>query len=225
MRMWIGLAAVAPLIAAGVGSVNTLTDEERKSGYVLLFNGRDLTGWSGNPRVWKVEDGMIVGASDDYPIQLNTFLVYEKPFSDFHLSAEVRLRNGNSGLHFRSTHIPGPGWIVMGYQADFSDAGDRSAWGNFYEERGRSRTMMKTPDEGWQVARKHVRPKDWNRIEVRAEGSRIRIWLNGVQTIDARDDKAASGIIALQLHSGEPMRVEFRNLKLKPPSGKEASAK
>jgi hypothetical protein len=84
--------------------------------------------------------------------------------------------------------------------------------------------MMKTPDEGWLIAKKHVRHKDWNRIEVRAEGSRIRIWVNGVQTIDATDSKAASGVLALQLHSGEPMRVEFRNMKLKP-LGKESRAK
>jgi hypothetical protein len=203
-------------MAAGSGELNTLAEAERKEGYVLLFNGKDLAGWSGHPKTWKVEDGMIVGTNDDYAIQLNTFLVYEKPVADFHLSAEVRMRNGNSGIQFRSTHIPGPGWIVMGYQADISDAGDRSAWGNFYEERGRSRTMMKTPDEGWLVAKKHVRNKDWNRMEVRAEGSRIRIWVNGVQTIDAVDTKAASGVLALQLHSGEPMRVEFRNMKLKP---------
>ncbi|MEZ5353732.1 MAG: DUF1080 domain-containing protein [Bryobacteraceae bacterium] len=74
---------------------------------------------------------------------------------------------------------------------------------------------MKTQDEGWRIAKTHVRHQEWNHVDVRAEGRRIRLWLNGVQTIDTMDDKAASGVIALQLHSGDPMRVEFRNLKLK----------
>jgi len=208
--------AFLPLSALAVEPVNRLNPAENRDGYQLLFNGKDLTGWSGDSRVWKVEDGAIAGTTDAHKIEQNTFLVHERTVSDFHLKAEVRLRNGNSGIQFRSTLHPGPGWIVSGYQADFSDAGDRSAWGNFYEERGRRRTLMKTEDEGWRVAKAHVRPKDWNLIEVRAEGPRVRIWLNGEQTMDAMDEKASSGVLALQLHSGEPMRVEFRNLKLKP---------
>ncbi|MEZ5353733.1 MAG: DUF1080 domain-containing protein [Bryobacteraceae bacterium] len=127
MRACLLLIGLLPLLAAS--GDNTLTEEERKQGYVLLFNGRDLTGWSGNPRTWRVEDGMLVGTSDDYAIQLNTFLVYKDTFSDLHLTADVRLRNGNSGIHFRSTHLTGPGWIVLGYQADFSEAGPTAPLG------------------------------------------------------------------------------------------------
>jgi hypothetical protein len=204
-----------PLFTLAADPINRLTPAEEREGYIVLFNGKDLTGWSGDSRVWKVEDGAIVGTTDEHKLEQNTFLVHERAVADFHLKAEVRLRNGNSGVQFRSALHPGPGWIVSGYQADFSDAGERSAWGNFYEERGRRRTLMKTEDQGWRAAKPHVRPKDWNLIEVRAEGPRIRIWLNGAQTIDALDEKARSGVLALQLHSGEPMRVEFRNLKIK----------
>jgi len=198
---------------------NRLSAEEQQAGYVLLFNGKDLSGWTGDPRLWKVENGVLVGTTDQTPIQENTFLIYEKPFSDFDLRAEVKLRNHNSGIQFRSTVQPGPGWIVGGYQADFSDAGERSAWGNFHEERGRKRTVMKTPDEGWQKGRTLYHKGDWNEIEVRAEGERMRIWLNGSMTIDLTDDKAKSGLIALQLHSGQPMRVEFRNIRIKDLAG------
>lgn len=194
---------------------NQLTPEERKEGYILLFNGKNLDGWEGDSTLWSVQDGAIVGSSDGNPFKVNTFLIYKKPFSDFLLKADIKLRNNNSGIHFRSTVLHGPNWIVSGYQADASDAGDRSAWGNFYEERGRSRTIMKTPDEGWQKAKSVVRKGDWNHYEILADGDHIRLTLNGVVTIDTTDDKASTGIIAIQLHSGEPMRVECRNIKLK----------
>ena len=118
-------------------------------GYTLLFNGKNLDGWDGDPALWSVQDGAIVGSSDGHPFKVNTFLIYKtRKFSDFTLKASIKLRNHNSGIQFRSGQLPGPGWIVSGPQADASDAGDKSAWGNYYEERGRSRTMMKTPDEG-----------------------------------------------------------------------------
>ena len=91
---------------------------------------------------------------------------------------------------------------MTGYQADFSDAGDRSAWGNFYEERGRGRTVMKSPVEGWRIAHSVVRLRDWNQYEILAQGNHIRLNLNGIVTIDTTDDKRSSGITALQLHSG-----------------------
>jgi len=181
-----------------------------------LFNGKDLSGWEGDPALWKVENGILVGSTDGRPIERNTFLIYKRPFSDFHLTAEVRLRNHNSGIQFRSTAQPGPGWVVTGYQADFSEAGDKSAWGNFYEEGGRGRKVMRSPDEGWQKGRTLVRQGDWNTVEIIAKGNRMLLKLNGVTTVEVADDKATRGVIALQLHRGEPMRVEFRSIKLKP---------
>ena len=211
-------AALALILALGASAaeLNHLTPEERKEGYILLFNGRNLDGWDGDPALWSVENSVIVGSSDGHPFNVNTFLIYKKPFADFILKADVKLRNHNSGIQFRSIQLPGPGWIVSGYQADFSEAGDRSAWGNFYEERGRSRSVMKTPDEGWQIGQKVYRKGDWNTYEILADGPHIRLKLNGTRTVDTTDDKAASGIIAIQLHAGEPMRVEVRSVKLKP---------
>jgi hypothetical protein len=151
-----------------------------------------------------------------------TFLIYKQPFSDFVLKAEVRLRNNNSGIQFRSTHLPGPGWVVTGYQADLSEAGpEKSAWGNFYEERGRGRAVMKTVDEGWRIGQKVYRRGEWNEYEILAQGSRIRLTLNGTVTIDTTDDKSSTGVIALQLHAGPAMRVEFRNIRIQTlPPGK-----
>jgi hypothetical protein len=214
--MRLAVAAGLLLSLAAAFAQNRLTGEERREGYVLLFNGKDLAGWTGDPRLWKVENGILLGSTDGNPISQNTFLIYDKPFADFDLKADVRLRNGNSGIQLRSAAQPGPGWVVTGYQADFSEDGERSAWGNFYEEKGRGRGVMSTPDQGWQIGRRLYRKGDWNSIEVRAEGPRMRIWVNGGLTIDLTDDKARSGVIALQVHRGDPMRVEFRNFRLKP---------
>ena len=210
---------VAALLVAAISAPaqsNQLTDSERQEGYVPLFDGESLDGWDGDPNLWSVKNGAIVGSSDGHAVDTNTFLIYKRPFADFILRLEVRLRNGNSGIQFRSKHVSGPGWIVHGYQADFSDAGQRSAWGNFYEEKGRGRGLMAVPDEGWQQAKGVVRPRDWNQYEIQAIGDSVRLTLNGKVTIDGRDDRTRSGIIAIQLHSGPAMQVECRNIRIKP---------
>ncbi len=216
-RAWRRFGA-ALLVAAlpGWAAPNRLADAERAEGFVLLFDGESLVGWDGDPHLWTVRDGAIVGSSDGREVKANTFLVYETPHSDFVLRLEVRLRNGNSGIQFRSRRVSGPGWIVHGYQADLSDAGDRSAWGNFYEEKGRGRGLMATADEGWRRARGVVRHRGWNSYEIRAEGEGVRLTLNGTVTFDGTDDRSARGVIAIQLHSGPAMQVECRSIRIKP---------
>ena len=204
-------AAMTELPKSGV-----LVGAELEEGYESLFDGETLDGWDGDLNLWSVKDGAIVGSSDGQTVDTNTFLVYRKPFANFILRLEVRLRNGNSGIQFRSQHMPGAGWVVHGYQADLSDAGERSAWGNFYEEKGRGRGMMTTPDEGWQRAKGVVRTGDWNQYEIHAQGNRVRLTLNGTVTFDGVDSKAANGVLAIQLHSGPAMNVECRNIRIKP---------
>ncbi len=206
--------AVAFVTTASMGAEG-LSKAEKDEGFESLFDGKTLAGWDGDPDLWSVEDGAIVGSSDGRAVGTNTYLIHEKPVSDFMLRLQVRLRNGNSGIQFRSRHIDGPGWIVHGYQADLSDAGDRSAWGNFYEEKGRGRGMMATHDEGWQRAKDVVRIQDWNDYEIRMVGSAVRLVLNGKVTFEGQDNHSASGVIAIQLHSGPGMRVECRNVRLK----------
>lgn len=209
---------VATLLVVGVPAFsqpNRLTEVERDEGYVLLFDGDSLDGWDGDPDLWSVRDGSIVGSSDSHPVDTNTFLIHQTSFDDFVLRLEVRLRNGNSGIQFRSEHVPGPGWVVHGYQADLSDAGERSAWGNFYEEKGRGRSLMATPDEGWRRAEDVVLPRQWNHYEIRAEGDRVRLTLNGKVTFEGTDDRARAGIIAIQLHSGPAMQVACRSIRIK----------
>jgi hypothetical protein len=197
-------------------AINTLTPQEKKEGYTLLFNGKNLDGWDGDPVRWSVQNGVILGSSDGHPFKVNTFLIHKGTYKNFILKGDIKLRNHNSGIQFRSEQLPGDGWMVRGYQADASEVGDeKSAWGNLYEERLRGRNAMKTPDEGWIIAKPLLHRGDWNSYEILADGDHIRLKFNGVVTIDMHDSAASSGIIALQLHAGPEMRVEFRNLKIK----------
>ncbi len=206
---------ILPLVLAAAPN-NQLTLQEKKEGYKLLFNGKNLDGWEGDPVRWTVSDGEIIGSSDGHPFKVNTFLIKKGTYKNFILKGDIKLRNHNSGIQFRSEQLPGEGWMVRGYQADASEVDDqKSAWGNLYEERLRGRNAMKTQDEGWLIAKPLVHHGDWNTYEILADGDHIRLTFNGVVTIDMHDKASSSGIIALQLHAGPEMRVEFRNLKIK----------
>ena len=172
-------------------AINTLTPQEKKEGFTLLFNGRNLDGWDGDPVRWSVQNGVIVGSSDGHPFKVNTFLIYKGTYKNFILKGDIKLRNHNSGIQFRSEQLPGEGWMVRGYQADASEVGDeKSAWGNLYEERLRGRNVMKTPDQGWMIAKTLVHHGDWNTYEILADGDHIRLKFNGVVTIDIHDSAA-----------------------------------
>lgn len=209
--VWLAL----PLLAHAAQD-NQLTPQEKKEGFKLLFNGKNLDGWDGDPVRWTVQNGDVVGSSDGHPFKVNTFLIYKGTFKNFILKGDIKLRNHNSGIQFRSQQLPGEGWMVQGYQADASEVDEaKSAWGNLYEERLRGRNAMKSQDEGWQIGKPLVHHGDWNSYEILADGDHIKLTFNGKVTIDMHDRAAASGIIALQLHAGPEMRVEFRNLKIK----------
>ena len=166
-----------------------------------FFNGRDLTGWQGNAALWSVENGEIVGRSSG--LKENEFLKSDLAAGDFHLKVEVNLvdNKGNSGIQFRSEVLPDG--LVKGYQADVGE----NWWGKLYEEHGRG-LLWKNSGEA------HVKP-GWNTYEIRAKGSKIRTWINGQLCVDLEDTGGARrGIFALQLHSGGPTEVRFRNFEL-----------
>ena len=211
-RFSLALAAVA--LGWPAELPNTLTAGEKREGFTLLFNGKDLSGWDGEPELWSVKDGAIVGSSDKHPVKHNTFLIYKDEFADFILRADIKLRNHNSGIQFRSQRRDD--WVVTGYQADASEVGEeKSAWGNFYDEQGQGRNLMRTPDEGWLKVKSQVHHRDWNHYEVVADGHHLILRLNGVETIDQEVEKTGAGVIAIQMHMGQPMEVQVRNIKLK----------
>ena len=177
-----------------------------QDGFEPLFNGKNLDGWDGDPRMWSVRDGMIVGATEGVTMTDNSFLISKKPYRNFILRAEMKLRNHNSGIQFRSEALAN--WVVRGYQAD---AAEDNYWGNIYEEKGRG-TLV----DGWKgKAEKVVKLKDWNDYEILCDGDHIRLTLNGLETADLHDSARLEGIIAFQLHQGPPMEVYFRNVRIK----------
>jgi hypothetical protein len=178
-------------------------------GFRPLFNGKDLTGWEGDLKLWKVADNAIVG--DSAGIKHNQFLVSKEEFSDFELKLEFRLKDGvgNSGVQFRTKQIPNS-TEVSGYQADIGE----NYWGCLYDESRRNKILVKAPDN----FEKSLKKGDWNEYTIRAKGDHIVLKVNGVTTVDYKEpdaEIARKGILALQVHSGGPLKVEFRNIRLK----------
>ena len=130
MRTWIILLlALIGGVAVADGNPNALTPEEALLGYESLFNGKDLRNWDGDPALWSVKRGVIVGSTDERPLRENSFMVSKQEYGDFEVRFEVKLRNGNSGMQFRSERFDD--WGVRGYQLDFA-AG--KSWGNLHGE-------------------------------------------------------------------------------------------
>jgi hypothetical protein len=178
-----------------------------EDGFTPLFNGKDLSGWEGDSRLWKVRDGTIVGSTEGVTLSDNSFLITKKSFGDFILKAEVKLRNHNSGIQFRSQALPN--WVVRGYQADFAE---NNYWGCLYDEKGKRGILA----NGWKdKAERVVKLQDWNEYEILCQGDHIQLKVNGMVTADLRDSASSNGIIALQLHRGPPMEAYFRNIRIK----------
>jgi hypothetical protein len=223
------VAAAAALLTAGSSYTGA---EESSPPFLHLFNGQDLADWDGDPRFWSVQDGAITGETTPVnPTPRNTFLIWRGGLlRDFELHVTYRIAGGNSGIQYRSKDLGD--WIVSGYQADF-DAKDE--WtGIFYEERGRGilgklgelvvvqpegkrrvLPLRVTPDE----IRTAFRADDWNEYVITMRGYRVRHMINGERTVEATDDdaehRAREGILAFQLHAGEPMRVQFKDIRLR----------
>ncbi len=167
-----------------------------------FFNGKDLTGWKGNPGLWSVVEGEIVGKTNG--LKDNEFLISDLSAGDFKLSVEVKLigNQGNSGIQFRS--VARDGGSVEGYQADVGEGW----WGKLYEEHGRALLWDKSGES-------YVKIGEWNTYLIEAIGSKIKTSINGKTCADLDDPKGRdAGIFALQLHSGGPTEVRFRNLQL-----------
>lgn len=208
---------------------------------IALFNGKDLTGWEGNPKLWSVEDGAITGATTaENPASDNTFLIWKKgKVANFKLKLQYKMTPGddkgyvNSGIQYRSTVVDDKNWVVAGYQADF-EYGD-SYSGILYEEKGRgilahrgqkvkitqgddpSKPKIEVvgeldKSEDIQAA---IKKDDWNEYVIIVEGNHIKQFINGKQTIDVIDETkeaAKRGVLALQLHAGPPMKVQFKDI-------------
>lgn len=181
-----------------------------EDGFEPLFNGKDLNGWEGDPFLWKVEDGMVVGRSPG--IAYNDFLTTTEEYSDFILRFQIQLVDnvGNSGVQIRSRRVSGS-MEMIGYQVDVGP----SWWGSLYDE-SRRRVTLAAPSEA--TIKKALKPTDWNDYEVQASGKHIVLKLNGVVTVDYTEEDESieqTGLIGLQVHSGPPLEARFRNIRIK----------
>ena len=174
-----------------------------------LFDGKSFEGWEGDLKWFRIEDGAIVAGSDER-IPHNQFLSTKATYADFELRLKVKIEgNANGGIQFRSQRVP-DSTEVSGFQADFG----WTFWGCLYDESRRNKTLACVEKE---EQTRIVKQDDWNDYVIRAEGNRIQLFLNGVKTVDytEEDDTVArDGIIAVQIHSGPPSRIWYKDLSI-----------
>lgn len=238
----IALATVFFGLATFAQAQDTATAPPEPSSMQQLFNGKDLTGWNGDPRLWSVKDGVIHGeTTDENKAKGNTFLIWKdgKP-GDFELRLSFRCNaTNNSGIQYRSKHITekvNNDWVVRGYQHELRNEVDFPNTSSFiYDEGGkRGRICLVGEKATWEKDGKKVIAKDlmdqdrfkklfklddWNDVVIQAQGNNIRHYLNGQLILDFTDNDPelalSSGVIALQLHAGKSMWAEFKNIRLK----------
>ncbi len=216
------VAASAPLFAADA---------------VSLFDGKTLDGWEGAEGLWRVEDGAITGESTaEKPLKGNTFLIWRKgTVSDFEITFQYRILSdsANSGLQYRSKDLGN--FVVAGYQADI-EAGTKYSGINYGEKTGRH-ILAERGQRAWladgkdkkkteQFApgadlQKVIKGKgEWNAYKVVAKGNTMSHYINGTlmsETIDESEkDAVKEGILAFQLHTGPPMKIQFKDVLLTP---------
>jgi hypothetical protein len=218
---------------------------EDRNGFRQIFNGTSLDGWDGDSTFWRVENGAIVGESTtEKPVTQNTFLIWSggEP-ADFDLKLEFRISSTNSGVQYRSERLPEGGadklgkWVLKGYQADIDFNSQYT--GMLYEERGRAFLAPRGtfgyagpasgPSggprgqagalESSDALRAYIKQNDWNQFQVIARGNVLIHVLNGHVTALFVDDdpvgRRMKGLLGFQIHTGAPMKVEFRHVYLK----------
>lgn len=207
-----------------------------------IFNGEDLTGWDGDPRLWSVKDGAIHGeTTPENRAKGNTFLIWKDgKTKDFQLRLSFRCTaSNNSGIQYRSDHVtegnPRNDWVVRGYQHEIRNQVKLpSVAGFIYGEGGKRGRMCLVGEKAvWDEDGKEVLDKlidaegyrelfnldDWNDVIIIAKGNHIQHYLNGRLILDFTDKHPQlarrEGVLAFQLHAGHPMWVEFKDVRIK----------
>jgi hypothetical protein len=205
------------------------------TGYEPIFDGKTLDGWEGDPKYWRVENGSLVGeVTLETLLKYNTFIIWRGGVTkDFDLKVEYRITSGgNSGINYRSVELPGVKYVMRGYQADID--GRNRYTGQNYEERGRTFNAQRgqitriPPGKKAEVIGSvgeadalaaFIKNDDWNDYQVIARGNTLIHILNGhVMSVVVDDDpenRRMDGLLGVQVHVGPPMKVEFRNFRIK----------
>ena len=197
---------------------------------MTLFNGKNLRGWAGDSQFWSVEDGALTGVTDG-SLKMNRFLTWTgSTIRNFDLRVKVKIsRGGNSGLQYRGTSRPDLGLdVVTGYQCDVvADNPDYN--GMLYEERGRrilshtgEKVIVAQDGRPWIVGKMPVKefaPDEWHDYRALVRGNHHQHWIDGHPTADLIDldenGRALEGVLAVQVHVGPAMKVQFKDFKIK----------
>jgi hypothetical protein len=204
------LVCCAALALVSPGRVSAQPAAATKA--VPLFDGKTFDGWEGDLKVFRIEQGAIVAGTLDTKIPRNEFLCTTRTYGDFELRLKVKLLGGdnaNAGIQFRTKRIPNH-HEVSGYQADMGVGW----WGALYDESRRNKVLT-GPDQA--KMKTVVKADDWNDYVIRAEGNRIQLWINGVQTVDYTETDPqidATGVIAVQIHSGPPSEAWYKDITI-----------
>ncbi|MHC4500377.1 MAG: 3-keto-disaccharide hydrolase [Planctomycetota bacterium] len=222
------------LVSSVCAEEKPASDNTVEPGFVAIFNGKDLHGWDGDHRLWFVKDGAIRGqTTQENQAKSNTFCIWRGgKLSNFVLKIKFRIQNGNSGIQYRSRDLGN--WSVGGYQAEVCNK--QGKVGFLYDERGRGwmarvgefvavdkhgkkNVVSKVADSDELIKARYYKEKDWNEYTIIARGNHLVHILNGFQTIEMIDSdqkgRAMEGILALQIHTGPPMTVEFKDIRIK----------
>ena len=178
-----------------------------------LFDGKTFAGWEGDTTTtWRIQDGALVGGSLTTQVPRNEFLTTTRSFGDFVLRLKFKVVGTegfiNGGVQFRSQRLQKPAHEMIGYQADLG----AGYWGSLYDESRRNKTLVGPPEA---LIKEILKPGDWNDYEVRAEGPRIRLAINGRQTVDYTEPDAAiprEGLIGLQVHGGGKVETWYKDI-------------
>ncbi|QDK77877.1 DUF1080 domain-containing protein [Spirosoma sp. KCTC 42546] len=182
---------------------------------VSLFDGKTFRGWEGDTvNTWRIENGTIAAGRPDQMAPHNDFLCTTRSYANFVMRLKVRLTGTkgfvNAGIQFRSKRLTNPPYEMIGYQADWGP----KYWGSLYDESRRKVTLVQ-PDSV-QMA-KWIKVADWNMYEIRAENRRIRLYVNGNQTVEYTESDESipqSGLIGLQIHGAGITQVAYKDITL-----------
>lgn len=228
-------ACVVALSASGQPRLMPLVTNDG-SGFEQIFDGKSLAGWEGDPQYWRVENGALVGeVTATNLLKVNSFIVWRGGTAgDFELKVEYRVSDkGNSGINYRSAMATNYGpWAMRGYQADID--GKNQYTGQNYEEKGRTFLALrgqvtrledgKPPEIVSSLGSASdllavIKNDDWNEYHLIARGNVLTHILNGrVMSVVIDDDarnRTLNGMIGVQVHVGPPMKIEYRNFRLK----------
>ena len=181
---------------------------------ISLFDGKTFQGWEGDTnKTWRIENGAFVGGSLRENVPHNEFLCTERPFTNFvlRLKSKVTGKSGfiNGGVQFRSQRVP-KHFEVSGYQADMG----AGYWGCLYDESRRNKMLVKADAD---ELNKVLRKDDWNDYEIRCEGRRIRLSVNGLQTVDYTEEDGKLpqfGLLGVQIHGGAIAEASYKEITI-----------